>query len=117
METATARTTAAPLPAVRRLLAMPLYTNAFYLWGNMLVVALAALVGPLYCGYLCPAGALQELLGHLGLARRMPQEIDRRARFAKYALLAALVVGSLAFGSDSVLHLDLLREGTELEAE
>jgi polyferredoxin/spermidine synthase len=81
-------------------------------WTGLLVavVALAALVGPLYCGYLCPAGALQELLGHLGLARRMPPEIDQRARFAKYALLTAVVVGSLAFGSQSVLHLDLLRE-------
>jgi hypothetical protein len=73
-------------------------------------VVIAALLGPLYCGYLCPAGAVQELLGHLGLARRMPPHIDRPARFVKYAVLAALVVGSLALGSQSVLHLDLLRE-------
>jgi hypothetical protein len=74
------------------------------------VVALAALVGPLYCGYLCPAGALQELLGHAGRARRPPAELDRLARFAKYVVLAVLVTGSLAFGSQAILHLDLLRE-------
>jgi Na+-translocating ferredoxin:NAD+ oxidoreductase RnfG subunit len=74
------------------------------------VVALAALVGPLYCGYLCPAGALQELLGHAGRARRLAAELDRLARFVKYVLLAALVTGSLAFGSQAILRLDLLRE-------
>jgi len=74
------------------------------------LIALAALAGPLYCGYLCPAGALQELLGHVGRARRAPVKLDQLARFAKYALLAALITGSLAFGSQSILHLDLLRE-------
>jgi len=74
------------------------------------LVALAALVGPVYCGYLCPAGALQELLGHAGQARQLPTEIDRRARFVKFVVLAVLVTGSLAFGSQAILHLDLLRE-------
>lgn len=76
----------------------------------VLVVAATALLGPLYCGYLCPAGALQELLGQLGLARRLPAAIDGRARFLKYLLLAALVTFVLGFGSTSATRLDLLRE-------
>jgi hypothetical protein len=81
-------------------------------WTGLLLVAapLAALVGPLYCGYLCPAGAAQELLSHLGLSRRMPPEVDRPARFVKYLLLTALVVAALGLESETVLRLDLLRE-------
>jgi len=44
MQVASARRIAASLPVARRLLAMPLYHNAIYLWGNMLVVALAGLL-------------------------------------------------------------------------
>jgi O-antigen/teichoic acid export membrane protein len=44
MQVASARRIAASLPVARRLLAMPLYQNAIYLWGNMLVVALAGLL-------------------------------------------------------------------------
>src|SRR3990172_10538315 len=44
MQVASARRIAASLPVARRLLAMPLYHNAIYLWGNMLVVAAAGLL-------------------------------------------------------------------------
>ncbi len=74
------------------------------------VVLLAVLIGPLYCGYLCPAGALQELLGIVGGARRMPPELDRPARFIKYVLLAVVVTGAVGLESESVLQIDLLRE-------
>ncbi len=75
-----------------------------------LPVLLSALVGPIYCGYLCPAGAIQELLGHAGLAQRLPAHIDRNARFIKYVVLSVLVCATLGLGSDTVLGADLLRE-------
>ncbi len=75
------------------------------------VPVLIALVGDIYCGYLCPFGALQELLGLLVPARLKPQ-LSRRAmvvgRYVKYAVLFALVVGFVAGADKRVLGLDPL---------
>ncbi len=70
----------------------------------------AILLGPVYCGYLCPAGAVQELIGLVGRARSLPPAIDRPARFIKYVLLAGIVTLVLGAGSDSILRVDLLRD-------
>jgi hypothetical protein len=74
------------------------------------LVLLAALFGPVYCGHLCPAGAAQELLALVGLARRLPASGERAARFVKYVLLALLVIAALGASSESALRLDVLRE-------
>ncbi|WP_081536076.1 4Fe-4S binding protein [Rhodovulum sp. P5] len=57
----------------------------FLLWGR-----------GLFCGWLCPFGALQEFAGVLGRALRLPQvepsaRWDRRLKLLKYGLLAGLV--------------------------
>ncbi|TNC52313.1 4Fe-4S binding protein [Rubellimicrobium rubrum] len=57
----------------------------FVLWGR-----------GLFCGWLCPFGALQEFAHHLGRALRLPQWEpsalwDRRLKGIKYVLLAGLV--------------------------
>ncbi|MDJ0629917.1 MAG: 4Fe-4S binding protein [Rhodobacter sp.] len=57
----------------------------FALWGRAL-----------FCGWLCPFGALQEFAHHMGMALRLPQiEPDRvwdqRLKSLKYLLLAGLV--------------------------
>jgi len=69
-------------------------------------VAAATLVfGRLYCGWLCPFGALQEILSRVARAltgRRAdapPPTFDRRARYIKYAVLLAVLVLFLATGS------------------
>ncbi len=63
---------------------------------------LVALFGNLYCGYLCPFGALQEFIGDLRPAS-LRTDPDKRAwgriRAVKYALLALL---TLIFGT--MLH-------------
>lgn len=51
----------------------------------------------LFCGWLCPFGALQEFAHHLGRALRIPQvepspKWDRRLKWLKYIVLAALVI-------------------------
>lgn len=56
------------------------------------VAALTLALGPVYCGQICPVGALQELLGSLGLTRSVPEAWDRRLRRARPVLLVALVV-------------------------
>jgi Na+-translocating ferredoxin:NAD+ oxidoreductase RnfG subunit len=61
----------------------------------LLVPVVVLLVGNVYCGYVCPFGALQELVGDLR-PRRLdtdpPKKIWRYGRAVKYLLLALLVV-------------------------
>lgn len=57
----------------------------FLLWGR-----------GLFCGWLCPFGALQEFAHHIGRALRLPRlepaaHWDRRLKWIKYAVLAGLV--------------------------
>lgn len=61
----------------------------FVLWGR-----------GLFCGWLCPFGAMQEFAHHLGRALRLPRiepsaRWDRRLKLVKYAALAGLVATML----------------------
>jgi len=51
--------------------------------------------GNIYCGYICPFGAAQELLGYV-LPGRFKQPIQaeamRKARFVKYVVLLVLII-------------------------
>ncbi|GEM_PF-579451 len=53
------------------------------------------LFGQVWCGYLCPFGALQEFVSRfgrwLGLRRYAHRALDRRLRFLKFVLLALLL--------------------------
>lgn len=60
--------------------------------------AAALLVGPAFCGWLCPFGSVQEWFGRLGgrfFGRRynrfVPQKLDRYLRYARYLVLAWVV--------------------------
>ncbi len=58
---------------------------------SVAVPLLVMLFGNIYCGWLCPFGAMQELAGCC--IRRTPDKtIWRYARFVKYILLSALVI-------------------------
>jgi predicted membrane-bound spermidine synthase/Na+-translocating ferredoxin:NAD+ oxidoreductase RnfG subunit len=66
--------------------------------GFILVVGIPIVVivfGNIYCGYLCPFGAVQELLGYIFPKQRKPavsrQEM-RWGRFVKYLVLLVVVV-------------------------
>ncbi|HEY6918720.1 MAG TPA: 4Fe-4S binding protein, partial [Tabrizicola sp.] len=72
----------------------------FVLWGR-----------GLFCGWLCPFGALQEFAHHLGRLLRLPEwepsaRLDQRLKSLKYLLLTALV-GVTLFAPD---HLDKAAE-------
>ena len=111
MQIATARRTAAFLPALRRLLAMPLYTNVLYLWGNMLVVAIGglvfwALVAALYrpdqVGLAAAAISALSLLAMvstlglgMGLVSYLPRAGHRGPPLLNSALLASSAGGVL----------------------
>lgn len=69
-------------------------TGVFFLAVGVPVLVL--LFGNIYCGYLCPFGAAQELLGYLLPRRFRPgsgREEMRLARFIKYIVLAVLIAG------------------------
>ena len=56
----------------------------------------ALLFGPIWCGILCPFGALQELVSRagrlLGLRRYPDRRVDQAARYLKYLLLALMLI-------------------------
>ena len=56
----------------------------------------ALLFGQVWCGYLCPFGALQELASRmgrrLGLRSYVDRRLDRRMRWLKFLLLALVLV-------------------------
>ncbi len=67
------------------------------------VFGLAALFGPVFCGWACPFGAVQEWLGALGkklLGRRfdrlVPEKADRILRYLRYVVLALVIYNTAA---------------------
>jgi len=82
--------------------------------GFFLVVVLpliTSLFGNVYCGYLCPFGVLQDLLGDLrpaSLATDPGKGVWRYGRFVKYVLLWLFVVLFSLTHDFSVLHADPL---------
>jgi len=78
--------------------ALSLHAPAPGLTGAFLLVVgvpvLAMLFGNIYCGYICPFGAAQELLGYLIPKRfKQPPSIEtmQKARFVKYVVLFILI--------------------------
>jgi hypothetical protein len=77
---------------------LSLHTPAVNLSGTFLLALaaplLAILFGNIYCGYLCPFGAAQELLGYV-IPRSLKQPIARDrmrlARFIKYIVLFVVI--------------------------
>lgn len=80
----------------------------------LLVVGIPLLViifGNIYCGYLCPFGVVQELLGYLVPRRFKPVvsvESMRKARFIKYAVLLVLVMAFFISKNRTTLAADPL---------
>ena len=77
------------------------------------VPVLVALFGNYYCGYICPFGAAQELLGYI-LPDRFKPALDKDtmhwARFIKYIVLFVLVCMFFAFRNHAALASDPLIE-------
>ncbi len=75
------------------------------------VPLLAVLFGNIYCGYLCPFGALQEFFGYLLPARFKPSITIvqmRKARFVKFVILFIVVVAFFLSRSHDALSADVL---------
>ena len=78
---------------------LSLHTPAITLSGTFFLAVgiplIVILFGNIYCGYICPFGAIQELFGYL-LPRRFKKNLAvktmRKARFFKYVLLLVLIL-------------------------
>jgi len=84
--------------------------NTAYLLLVLLPIALTLLVGRVYCGYVCPYGALQELLHIRRWAPKIPARWRRILGLVKYAVLAYLVIHAL------VTWTEILRDMTPFRA-
>ena len=78
------------------LLFLGIIYKSFFLIG--LFMASSLLLGAFHCGWLCPFGFLQELLGKLGRRLRLPRFAippgwDRYLRFLRYILFALSFLG------------------------
>lgn len=64
----------------------------FYVLGWLMAVGVS--VGRFICGWLCPFGLIQELLHKIPVPKiTVPEKIDKKLRYLKYAVLAILVIG------------------------
>lgn len=73
-----------------------IHSSAFILMGLGFVVA--ALFGPIFCGYICPFGSFQEWIGKLGKKlfpkkynKFVPAKLDRILRYLRYVVLIMVV--------------------------
>jgi polyferredoxin len=75
------------------------------------VPVLGLLFGNLYCGYLCPFGAVQELISFIVPKRMRPRlshNTVQGARFIKYVILFALILSVFLFKKKDSLQIDPL---------
>ncbi|GFR34535.1 4Fe-4S binding protein [Thermobrachium celere] len=73
-----------------------IHESSFVMLG--IVIFLSILFGPVFCGWICPLGSVQEWLGRLGkkiFGRRynnfIPQKLDKRLRYLRYFTFAWIV--------------------------
>jgi len=78
---------------------LSVHTPALKLTGAFLLVIgvplLVIIFGNIYCGYICPFGAAQELIGYIVPGRfkqLMSPESMQKARFIKYVVLLVLII-------------------------
>jgi hypothetical protein len=84
----------------------PSNMEVFVLMTGAIVLALA--FGPIYCANACPFGAAQELLSLARLCVRPSPHLERRMRYVRYVVLAALLGGWMLTGSRSLVAADPL---------
>lgn len=78
-------------------------SSAFVLMG--IVFTLTLLFGPVFCGWICPLGSIQEWVGTIGRAlfgKRyntfVPKRLDKILRYLRYVLLALVLYNTARTG-------------------
>lgn len=82
-----------PLGAIQKL-ALPEVTlsqSAIFMVVLGIPLLATLLFGRIYCGWVCPAGALQEIVHYGRLAVKVPPRVDRYLKYLKYVAFVALI--------------------------
>ena len=91
-----------------------IHESSFVILG--IVVFLGILFGPVFCGWVCPLGSVQEFVGKIGRKlfkdkynRFIPYKYDKYLRFLRYVVLAWVVymtafTGKLVFSDIDPYH-------------
>ncbi len=73
--------------------------NSLWLIAVPGIIVVTVCFGRVYCGWLCPFGALTEFLGRLPFRKwRIPEDLDRTWRRAKYVILVVLIAAVIGTG-------------------
>jgi polyferredoxin len=70
-------------------------------------VVTTLLFGRVFCGYLCPFGALQDFMDHLipkKLRRKLPNPVHESGMYVKYGVLAGIVVPAVLGSETSIFQ-------------
>lgn len=82
---------ACPIGALQAVLGDRKYRFSYYIFGFLILIG--SLFGRLVCGFLCPFGLVQDLLHKIPIKKRkIPEKVDRKLRWLKYAIFLILVV-------------------------
>jgi hypothetical protein len=87
---------------------IPTIKNLSILLLTILPLILGIFFGRIYCGYLCPFGALQEVIGSTKLRLKISSQLDMKARYFKYILLSLLIVFISIFRTADIYKLEPL---------
>lgn len=80
-----------PVGSLQNVLGGARHRISFYVLGLLTVFGIA--LGRLWCGFVCPFGLAQDLIGMIPAPRVMvPGKIDKPARYVKYIVLAVFVI-------------------------
>ena len=82
--------------------------NTAYLIMFLVPIILTLLLGRVYCGYVCPFGAIQELINTKKLRKKIPDKLDRKLKLIKYGILLIVGIGTVITGR-AVGSLSLLK--------
>jgi len=82
-------------------------TGAFIprIMASSLILAIGILITVLifrkgFCGYICPFGTVQELLGKIRKNKiKINNKLDRKARYLKYVILVGILIGTAVTGT------------------
>ena len=82
---------ACPIGSLQSFLDARTFRFPYYVVG--LLIFFGALLGRAVCGFLCPFGWIQELIGVIPVKKRNRFRLDPSLRWVKYGVLAVLVIG------------------------
>jgi len=88
-----------PIGAVQYILLNPFnFVETLPFWIKLAIVVVPAFfLGPIFCGWVCPKGVIQELLNRKELELKVSEKLDKWLRKIPYIILFTLIAVPLIF--------------------